>query len=333
MTLKEIAFEINKRSTGYEIGNLQSIRKDIKGLKRKSGSSIFVDNPNTLTEYWAYHYGGRSEIQYNIGFEDEGLRYGLAFSLETSQTLPNIDLLYPKILKLNCLIREQSEFFEEFKMWNWIGDKRSEISEVIEVQQSSIKKGIFIFFGKILPLDKIDIDEILQTFDNLLGVYKTIETSILEPIKPITTKPATEFAFNNKARTLPKTASYTTVEREINVDIRHSYLQELLQEELIKQFGKENVSIENLFNGNKIDIVVKHDNDFSFYEVKTASSAKSCVRQAIGQLFEYAFGNGKMNASSIYVAGEFPIDNETDIYLKYLREEFKIPIYYKLVKK
>ena len=33
MKLKEIALEINKRSTEYEIGNLQSIRKDIRGSK------------------------------------------------------------------------------------------------------------------------------------------------------------------------------------------------------------------------------------------------------------------------------------------------------------
>jgi hypothetical protein len=333
MKLKEIAFEINKRSTEYEIGNLQSIRKDIRGSKRQSGSLIFVDNPKSLTEDWAYHFGGRSEIQYNIGFENEGFRYGLAFSLETSQSLPKIDIFYPKILKLNCLIREQPDFFKEFKMWNWIGDKRSEFSEVIEIQQSLINKGTFIFFGKILPIDKIDIDEVLQTFDKLLWVYKTIENSILEPIKSVHSKPITGLVFNNKARTLPQIANYTTVEREINVDIRHSYLQELLQSELIKQFGEENVGVENFLNGNRIDIVVKQNKDFHFYEVKTASSAKSCVRQAIGQLFEYAFGYGKMNASNIYVAGEFPIDNETEIYLNYLREEFRIPIYYKLIKK
>ncbi len=333
MTLKEIAFEINKKSIGYEIGDLQSIRKSIKGLKRVSTNSIFVDNPNTLTDSWAFHYGGRSEIQYNIGFEDEGLRYGLAFSLETSQSLPDIDILYPKVLKLNCLIRENPEFFREFRMWYWNGDKRSEILEVTEIRQSIIKKGIFIFFGKTLKMDEIEIDEILKTFDKLLWVYKTIETSNFEPVVSTTIKPTTDFVFESKSRALAETASYTTIEREINVDIRHSYLQKLLQTELISQFGKENVSIENFFNGNKIDIVVKYNNDYHFYEVKTASSAKSCVRQAIGQLFEYAFGNGKMNASNIYVAGEFAIDNETEIYLRSLRNEFKIPIYYRQIKK
>ncbi len=64
-----------------------------------------------MTEDWAFHYGGRSEIQYNIGFEDEGFRFGLAFSLETSQTLPDINLLKPKIKKLNTLYEEKPELF------------------------------------------------------------------------------------------------------------------------------------------------------------------------------------------------------------------------------
>jgi hypothetical protein len=131
---------------------------------------------------------------------------------------------------------------------------------------------------------------------------------------------------------LTRNASYTTEEREVNVDIRHSYLQTLLQEELEAIYGKGNVRLENHFNLNRIDLVVRSGDSYHFYEVKTASSAKACVRQALGQLLEYAYGNGKKNASKIFIAGEFPIDIETDKFLKHLREEFKIPIFYKVIK-
>ena len=43
MNLKEIAHKINEKALDYEIGELQSIRKDIKGLKKKAASAIFVD--------------------------------------------------------------------------------------------------------------------------------------------------------------------------------------------------------------------------------------------------------------------------------------------------
>ena len=103
ITLKEIAYNLNDKSKAYQFGKLQDIRKELKGLSKKARNDIFVNTPNTMTDNWAYHYGGRSEIQFNIGFEEEGFRYGLAFSLETSQTLPDINLLSPKIKKLNIL--------------------------------------------------------------------------------------------------------------------------------------------------------------------------------------------------------------------------------------
>lgn len=73
--------------------------------------------------------------------------------------------------------------------------------------------------------------------------------------------------------------------------------------------------------------------DITLREIAFEINEKSCVRQAIGQLLEYTFGNGKKNSSNIYVAGEFPVDDDTNTYLNYLREELKIPIYYKLIEK
>jgi hypothetical protein len=330
MGIKELAQEINSKSADYEIGNLQSIRKNIKGLMKRPGSAIFAEN--TIYEHYAFHYGGRSEIQFNIGTEEEGIRYGLAFSLEPSQSLPDVSILYPKILKLNCLIREHPEFFKQFRMWHYITDERSDITEVVEIRQELISTKIFIFFGKIATDYKIKINEILQTFDELLWVYKIIETDGFDKLEHIDEIVTEDFIYANKNGVLPAKVNYTIQEREINVDIRHSYLQEILQAELEETHGRENVRLENRFNANEIDLVVRTADGFHFYEVKTASSAKACVRQAIGQLLEYAYGNGRKNASKVFIAGEFPIDKGTDKYLIFLRNEFKIPIFYKLVK-
>ena len=331
MTIEELAYNINEKSVGYEIGNLQSIRKDIKGFKIRPGSKIF--SGKTIKDGWAFHHGGRSEIQFNIGYEPEGIRYGLAFSLETSHTLPDISILYPKIFKLNCLIREQPEFFQEFQMWSWQPEPigRSKFSTVTEIQSDLINLGTFIFFGNIWDENTTSIDDILLTFDKLLWVYKIIETEIQVHINLRVGNVLTPFVFIKQSRILTKNVRYTSKQKEINIDIRHSFLQEELIAELEKKYGKANVSVENSFNGNRIDIVVKDGNDFHFYEVKTASSAKSCVRQAIGLLLEYAYGNGLKNATNIYVAGEFPIDIETDTYMNYLRKEFVLPIHYKQI--
>ena len=332
VNLREIAFKINAKSVDYRIGKLQSIRKEIKGLQKKAVSTIFFDSPNTLTEDWAYHYGGRSEMQFNIGFEEEGFRFGLAFSLEPSQTLPDISILYPKIFKFNCLIRERPELFKQFKLWYWRNHERSEIINVREIGEDLISVGTFIFFGKLVDNDSIDIDQVLETFDYLLDIYLIVENE-----KPLNDLPIKEslnekgFTFDNKLKQPAKNVSYTTTQREIDIEIRHSFLQEALKKQLETEFGIENVSIENPINGNKIDIVVKDKKDFYFYEIKTGSSPLICVRQAIGQLFEYAYGNCKRNASLLFIASEFDADLKTINYLEFLRNEFKLPIYYKKI--
>lgn len=104
MNIREIANELNNRASGYRMGQFQDLRKDIKGLKKKASSQIFTDQTISSDEGWAFHYGGRKEIQFNIGLEKEGLRYGLAFSLETSRSLPDVSELFPKILKFNSMV-------------------------------------------------------------------------------------------------------------------------------------------------------------------------------------------------------------------------------------
>jgi len=178
--LKSIANQINQKSKDFEIGQLQDIRKELKGLKKKANSNIFVDDSKTMTEDWAFHYGGRSEIQYNIGFEDEGFRFGLAFSLETSQALPDINLLKPKIKKLNTLYKEKPKLFSDYKMWYYQNGERGEIYDFRKISSDLIQIGNFIFFGKLVEKDELDYGEILKTFDNMLPIYKSVETEILE---------------------------------------------------------------------------------------------------------------------------------------------------------
>ncbi len=107
--LAQIAEEINKKAYAYEVGNLQNIRKKIGGLSRIPSSQLF--DQRTVFEEWGWHYGGRKELQFNIGIEGDYLRYGVAFSLECSQSLPSIDILRPKILLFNEFLSEYGEHF------------------------------------------------------------------------------------------------------------------------------------------------------------------------------------------------------------------------------
>ena len=143
----------------------------------------------------------------------------------------------------------------------------------------------------------------------MLEVYLNVEdeTNDLEPkIKEEIVSP--DFVFSRRERKLDTNREYNSIERAINVDVRHTLLQEKLIEELIMEYGTENVSYENPLNGKKIDIVLREKDEYIFFEIKTGSSAKACIREAIGQLLEYAFWGGKEHAKKLVIASEYEIE-------------------------
>lgn len=296
-------------------------------MEKSPGGKIFRDN-TISDDGWAFHYGGRKELQFNIGIEEEGFRYGIAFSLEPSQTLPDVSILYPKILKLNCIIQERPDFFKEYRMWYW-KNSRSNISAVSPISPDIISPHTFIFIGKICDQAEINYPEVLSSFDELLEIYVEVEKE--STVVPHAGSREDSFSFGAYNAQLPLDRDYSTQEREISIDIRHSILQSALATELSINFGKNNVSLENPISGNKIDIVLNTEDGFHFYEVKVASSAKSCIRQAMGQLFEYAFWPGLRHASKIVVAGEHPMDEEARQFINFLQKEFHLPIEYKKI--
>ena len=97
------------------------------------------------------------------------------------------------------------------------------------------------------------------------------------------------------------------------------------------RYGSENVSVEQAINGKKIDIVLRSGNSYHFFEIKTSGSAKACIRDAIGQLMEYAYWPGKINAEKLVVVGEDAIDDKTEDYLSFVRDQFSLPIEYEQV--
>jgi hypothetical protein len=262
--IRDIALKINELSRSYRIGKLQDIRKEIKKFDRKPGSDIFTNA--TISEWWAFHHGGRKELQFNIGFEEkEGFRYGLALSLEASHTVPDISILFPKAKRLNQFIRQNPDFFNEYKMWNHHEDERSGIGPVVEISDGLLKPHTFIFLGKLQPEEKIDFKKVLETFDDLLKPYIFVEKSSESNIIDDEIEQNNEFIFNAKNRNLPKHREYSLEERSVNLSVRHSLIQEALIKKLQEKYGIENVSPENRIGSKAIDVVVKKEDDFIFY--------------------------------------------------------------------
>ncbi|PHV39202.1 hypothetical protein [Janthinobacterium sp. BJB304] len=116
-------------------------------------------------------------------------------------------------------------------------------------------------------------------------------------------------------------------------DLLHNKMQNMLFESLSGKFGKECVGTEVPTGaGTTIDLVVRTMKFCWFYEIKTARTIKACIRQALPQLLEYAYWQGKTDtADKLIIVGPAKMTAEGELYLKLLRENFSIPIEYEFL--
>ncbi|MDP3103354.1 MAG: hypothetical protein Q8M95_01955 [Candidatus Methanoperedens sp.] len=327
LTIEQIANGINSRSKNFEIGKLQELRTKIKKLNRQPGEKIFWNN--TIHDGYAFHYGGRKELQYNIGKIDKDYRHGVAFSLDRSQSLPDVKILYPKIERFNKYMSEFSEKYSDMMLW--IRDENGYSQyKAGQINSNFFHQGVFIFFGKLQKENSFSYDEILNDFDRLLPLYEYVESE--NKVKPEIEK-GTEFRFSPGCPIQKKATTGTKEAKDIEIDLRHRFILEKLYERLEKKYDKESVGTENkTVGGNRIDAVVKLKDELIYYEIKTASTARINIRESLSQLLEYSYWPRGKEASKLVIIGEASLDDEAEQYLITLREKFSIPIYYEKIK-
>jgi len=332
LTIEQIAEQINNRSKNFKIGKLQELRTKIKNLKKQPSEKIF--NAKTIFEEYAFHYGGRKELQYNIGMEDiendTYYRYGVAFSLERSQTLPDVTILYPKIQKFNEYMRLFSKEYSDMMLWYYDENGRSKNYKAGLIDSDIVHPEVFIFFGKLQKENSFSYDEILNDFDRLLPLYEYVESE--NKIKPEMEK-VKGLKFKPGCTEKKKGTKVTKEKIVLDIGLRHNLIQEKLYDLLVKKYGKESVGTECLtVGGNRIDLVVKLKDEVIYYEIKTALTAKTSIRESLSQLLEYSYWPGGSEASKFVIVSEASLDNEAEQYLETLRQKFSIPVYYKQIK-
>ena len=108
------------------------------------------------------------------------------------------------------------------------------------------------------------------------------------------------------------------------VNPRHVRLQNRLYEFLCKKYGQGNVDYEQ----DHVDLAVRHSDGITFVKIKMETTAKRCIRQAMGQLMEYVHYPAHTKADRIVVVGDAPPTGKDRLYLEFLRREYRMPISY-----
>lgn len=212
MTIQQIAEVLNEKATndGYSIGSLPELRKQYLN-KKQLPAKIFTYHTIFDGEHrYAFHHGGRDEMQFNIGGEwidDENFsRYALCFSLEASHSLPDpVNDLEPFRERFNQLVSTHPELFLGFKMWYYFDGERHGDFVPQKIPDSWFRYGAFICLGNVInkpleSLDDSDLNEVLSGFDRLLPIYKVC---VLKQHAPTRNKIFTRLTSNENNWELP----------------------------------------------------------------------------------------------------------------------------------
>jgi hypothetical protein len=291
-------------------------------------------------EGWACHSGGRDELQFNIGHESYGqeLRYGVAFSLETSPSMHDITVFYPKIDRFNDYIRFHRDELEDLRMWIARKDKNgqdvsiSPRSALRPIVDSEAKRGNFIFFGKTQAADSVDYEEIGRTFDRLFPLYYSVEND-KEAVLPYSFQSEIlPFQFREGV-TVGSESSFRTNKAQLStVALRSNQIKGPLVELL--RNGLTNALIGDEIpsgNGGRIDLVAELSiGRYIFYEIKPADLARDAIRQALPQLLEYAYRKGGIEAERLVIVSQAPLDQDSAEFLAKLREK-GLPVCYQQI--
>lgn len=115
----------------------------------------------------------------------------------------------------------------------------------------------------------------------------------------------------------------------VEVSADHVKMQHRLVAELESEYGKKNVITEQ----ERVDVRVITPTQEILFEIKTDPTPERVIRNAIGQLLEYAYLNPQPKGHrpvSLVIVGPTKLGTREASYIERLKREFKIPLSYRV---
>lgn len=154
-----------------------------------------------------------------------------------------------------------------------------------------------------------------QWYDNEMEVIVSPVQSISTEERELLYKP---FKLNINDRNRHTQESVKTIEA----------LHQKMQVAIVDILSKEGYT-DIICEAEHVDIRAKMKGIPHFFEVKTYDSAKSCIREAIGQILEYNHYPKNNRAAEMYIIGPVKALPDDIEYLHFLRSNYKMRLFYR----
>lgn len=236
------------------------------------------------------------------------------------------------ISKAECIDEEISEeIFALYKKKGWLGAMERDIIAAGADLEKFRQTPANIFFNvrfrfentTILDeLEKIDPQDVNITTRHFKLLPKRTSELKREKVQLKDIEEDDDTDPCKRKNTAKRTKTY-------NVDCEYDPYHDLLQNDLfdLLKTGIDGYSTPRL-EKSFVDLRAKKDNEWHFFEIKT-DAPRLCIRKALGQIMEYAFFPDLEHAKRLIIIGDTDPDERVQVYLKKIRKDFKIPVFYR----
>ena len=313
-----------------------------------SGHSWHPKNQGNSAVAYEKQYGfGHEEWLFNERFRIDGYQYGYirgVYNLsEDVEFLDQITLYTFRYDKQRCLVGnihnvEIIEGYEEEKkieslLASYMPSMLDELKDV-NADYNRFKDDYLLpnvkfkwdeadLFNEPLSVDFLDGAEFnrFQAYHLKEELEVLIESEFVKKVK---------FDFQHGKASYKGEYTKSTSDKKIKVKKRHGEITDDLYDYLISQgFKEENISVEKTRVGGAIvDVVLKHDEEFDLFEVKTRNTALKNIREALGQIFEYALMDREITCKRLVIIGPAELTELEQDYFNRLKDLIQIKLEY-----
>jgi len=299
---EEWLFDTSKLIDGYHYGFLEPVRKQHQAYEGK------------YYDVWLYTINGVTKERFFVG------------EIQDVQVIDK---------------HEASKVKQIYVDNNWMEEMEAQIrASNANNKGFSNWQGIDLFNIKFKPTDLVVNDPIIPiSNDNPIINISRYVFSHFDNAYTVEENEDNNFIFitpqgeeePNKSNSKVEKKKYIRDAKSIEISFYHEQISEKLTNKLREVYGQKNVKREHPagYGANRIDIVVNTKKGLIFYEIKTYSTLRTSIREAIGQLFEYSYWKNKNKAIELVIVTQPHKDvDKAKTYFAHLRNLFNIPIYY-----